>query len=270
MTLEGIDVSYSNVVVNAWADFVVVKATQGATKDPRYDAHYRDARALGVPVGAYGFLVRPSRTGATIADQVDALLTIGLDADGIAFDWEGPNPPAKDSVRQAMQLAKDGGRRPGLYASDAVYFDAGQDWTWIAHYGSNVWPTFAGNEAELWQWQGSPLDRDRFRGTATDLLRLWEGAPPESDTGGGTVSGWFPIRYPGGGRYVHVSVAAGKTVYRLDGGGSVTVGSAGSGGWGASAIHDVPGGSPGFSYTSNETGTAFWVRASDATIDPTP
>jgi len=79
----------------------------------------------------------------------------------------------------------------------------------------------------------------------------------------------FAIRYPGGGRYGTVSVRPGATVYRTIDSGEVTVGSDGSSGPGCSAMHDVSGGSPGFAYTSSETGATFWARAGDASIEET-
>jgi hypothetical protein len=260
--LEGIDVSYSNVRVNTWADFVIIRACYGSSKDIRFDEHYKAARKLGVPVGAYSFLVKPSRTGSTIPSQVSALLNIAGHADGLAFDWEGANPPTKESVRQAIQLTQDAGYRVGFYASDSVYFDAGQDWTWIAHYGTNTWPTHNGQPADIWQYQGAPLDRDRYKGSKTDLLRLWEGTPPESDTGGDMG---FAVVVPTDARVVKVDVAAGVEAFRLIDGSVYVLPQAANNRTATSAVHK--GGSAGF-LVNFDDGTAHFVRSTDVKVEP--
>jgi hypothetical protein len=169
MTLEGVDLSKYNTTTNTWPDFFILRACYGNKPDLSFAKHYANVRRMHKPVAAYLYIVDPALGHGTIAQQVATFLDVAGQADGFAIDWEGTDHPTKAQTVDAVKRIKATGRSVGFYASESVFFNAGQDWNWIAHYGTTNWP----NGAHIWQYQGSPLDRDRFRGTIEQLTELW-------------------------------------------------------------------------------------------------
>jgi hypothetical protein len=254
--LEGVDLSYSNATTNTFAKFYIVKATQGTAKDPRWDQHSANVRKMGKPLAAYHFLVK----GVPIIDQMTAFLAVASGADGFALDWEA-DPPSKAATRDAVRLVQAAGKKCGFYASDAVFFNAGQDWDWIAHYGTNKWPTFAGKRADIWQYQGHPLDRDRYDGTTAELLHLWGKPLPKPPPGDDEM---FPISVPTPAKAGTIDAKADVELFALKDG-AINDQHPAIHASATSADHDVPGGTAGFIFTGT-SGTTYWIRATDATF----
>jgi hypothetical protein len=234
--LEGVDLSYANLVTNTWAKFYIVKATEDVHEDPRWGQHSSKVKAMKRPLAAYHFLRKPGDFlfnnyhngkkvpvyASSIDAQIAAFLRVAGDVDGYALDWEA-EPPSKADTRHAVALVKASGKKCGFYASDSVFFDAGQDWDWVAHYGTKHWP--AG--AEIWQYQGAPLDRDRFEGTQAQLLAMWRGhsSAPVPPTGG-TVG--LDLTWPPGQKITtgQLTIPKGTDAIRVSNGKHYTVGQA--------------------------------------------
>lgn len=179
MTLEGYDISHHQATTPDLAPvaFVVCRATYGATLDKLFAHHSANGRVAGKVVGAYHF-ARPVTTGDTVEEQVEAFLTAAPDADFWAIDREkdGINGVITTTdTRKFISLVQATGRRIGLYSSEYMHRDLGQDWNWVARWGTE--PTIP---YDIWQYNGSgpdSLDNNRFRGTRGALLAL--GAPLE-------------------------------------------------------------------------------------------
>lgn len=131
--------------------------------------HIANARRAGLVTGAYHFGV--NSIYVSIAAQVKAFLNTALDADFLVLDKEadGVRTPMSDADATAFIAGVHAAsRRIGLYHSQSGFPELGQDWNWVARWGStppsNLWL--------FWQWQGSPLDRDVFNGTADKLRQL--------------------------------------------------------------------------------------------------
>lgn len=174
--LQGIDISHWQETTPGLGgvDFLIARATYGTAPDDRYRRHVANARARDLVVGAYHF----GRRG-DVAGQVEAYVKAAGDVDLYVLDLEadGDDPPmtkaeARDWIVRA-RTALDG-RPIGLYHSTSGYPpDAlGADWRWVADYRRIQKPPI---KFDIWQWQGSPLDRDHFRGTRAELLELGGG-----------------------------------------------------------------------------------------------
>jgi Glycosyl hydrolases family 25 len=174
---KGVDVSHWQALGD-WSPvgltFIVVKASEGTTPDPMYDKHVAKARAAGLIVGAYHF----NRDDVDMAAQVATLAAAAPDADLYAIDVEGIHAftidQTKDFIRKFKALTH---KKIGLYHSESGWFDAGQDWDWVAHWGvstpSRPW--------DFHQYRGSPLDLDQFNGTAAEM-RTWVAAQSNGGT----------------------------------------------------------------------------------------
>lgn len=186
MTLEGIDISHHQATTPdlSRVDFVIVRATYGATPDRKYPEHAAAVRAAGKVLGAYHFALPVSIE--PVADQYAAFRDRAWTADLWAIDREadivtGPDGErinrgtiSKAATRAFIRLAHDDGRRVLLYTRAGLLEDFGQDGSWV--------PDWTGEPAKPWDiWQhtnrlgGVSLDGDRFRGTLGGLLAL--GAP---------------------------------------------------------------------------------------------
>ncbi len=166
MTLPGLDISYAQATTPPLANqaFVFVRAGYGpANGDARWHQHSAAVRAAGKVLGAYWFWY----DGTAGATQAQAFLSIAAGADLLALDYEGA---AKDQAgaREFIAYIQGQGREIGLYASQSGFPDFGQDWNWVARWGS-IPPSFPW---AFWQWQGNPLDLDRFNGDAAALAKL--------------------------------------------------------------------------------------------------
>jgi hypothetical protein len=164
--IKGIDVSRWQTTTPSLTglSFLFARASIGTKADEKYAMHIANARAAGLFVGAYHFNHAP----LSVASQVAAFLTAAGDVDFYAIDVEGGDAFSRDQTAAFIKGVQATGRKCGLYHSLSGFFDAGQDFDWIA-YWSDQPPT---RDWDFWQWQGSPLDRDIYGGTLAELQAL--------------------------------------------------------------------------------------------------
>lgn len=167
--LEGIDVSRWQATTPSLAgkSFLFARATYGAVHDPMYATHAAHARAQGVLVGAYAFGVGD----VPVADQVAAFLAAAGPASFHVLDLERNGGRPSMTATQAVAFINGvqvKGHKIGLYHSDSGFPNLGQNWNWVAKWGATP-PT---RHWEFWQYDGSPLDRDRFNGDLAALRSL--------------------------------------------------------------------------------------------------
>lgn len=177
--LAGIDVSTFNTLSSRTLDglaFAFARATYGRDPDGKYASHTAAFRAAGLVTGAYHF----GNGLSTGAQQAASFLAVAHGSDLLALDWEGDaHPMNDDQARDFVRAVKAAGRSVGLYHSRSGFPNIGQDWNWVAQWGHAV-PT--GLRWSVWQWQGSPLDRDLFNGDLAALRRLAGLSIPAPDT----------------------------------------------------------------------------------------
>lgn len=166
--LEGIDIStYQSVTPSlAGLSFVFARASYGTSPDLRYAQHAADVRAAGLVLGAYHYwqLADP-------ASQVATFLAAARDADLLAIDLEGADSATDTAHAQVTDMIARlaaAGRSCGLYHSLSSYPELGQSFRWVAAWGATP-PAIPWT---FWQYQGSPLDHDRFAGTLPELEAL--------------------------------------------------------------------------------------------------
>lgn len=176
--LEGYDISHWQATTPdlAGVDFVICRATYGTNPDDMYRTHAANVRAAGKVLGAYHFARPTTVAGQTVQAQVDAFLAAAPDADFWVIDREkdGDNGVITlTATRAFINAVHATGRRIGLYSSESLFRDCGQDWAWVAN-----WSREPAIPYDIWQWEGGGTDRldnDKFRGTRGALLAL--GAP---------------------------------------------------------------------------------------------
>lgn len=166
--LEGIDVSrwQGTTPPLTGLSFLFARATYGTFGDPMYDTHIANAKKRGLVTGAYHF----GRSG-NVAGQVATFLTKAGNVNLYVLDLEsdGANPPMSNAeAQQFIARVKAAGKVIGLYHSQSGYPQLGQMFDWVAKW-SSIPPSTGW---EFWQYQGSPLDRDRFNGDLIALKRL--------------------------------------------------------------------------------------------------
>lgn len=149
-TLLGKDVSYWQTPSD-WAPgplhFLIARASIGTTPDTMYDRHINKALKAGLPTGAYHY----NWASVSVKDQVRTFLDNAHDASALALDVEGRQEMFSHAqTREFIDRVHDAGRQIGLYMSASQFFDAGQDWDWIAHWGIPNMP----RAAEVWQFGG--------------------------------------------------------------------------------------------------------------------
>ena len=165
MNANGIDISYANGTTPALTgrEFVIVRACYGTVKDTRWEYHSDSVRRQGRILGAYAFGVNGDG-----AAQARAFLAIAHDADFLALDWErdGNNPEMTAAQAAAfIDTVQSAHREIGLYHSDSGFPSAGQDWNWVAKWGTAE-PT---RPWRFWQYRGYPLDLNYFHGDEAEL-----------------------------------------------------------------------------------------------------
>lgn len=191
---KGLDISTTG------ADGVICKATQGTSwVDPTCDAHYQQAKGLGLALGVYHY----ASGGDPIAEADFFLKNIeGYIGEAIlALDWEkNQNPRYYEYASWCLPFLKRveerTGVKPLIYMSASVIKEA--DWSsvvandnglWVAGYPDNraTWdiPDFPFNISPwefyaLWQYtsSGGKLDRNVFNGDR----KAWEKYASKSGT----------------------------------------------------------------------------------------
>jgi hypothetical protein len=171
MTVEGIDVSHHQSTTPGLSGlgFLFARKSIGTQQDEKYGLHIGNARRAGLLTGAYHF----NWSTLSVADQVRAFLANVGDVDFYALDVEpdsGTPAFSRTQARDFIARVQDTGRECGLYMSESSFFDAGQDWNWIAN-----WSNRPSRPYRFWQYHGGPIDRNRFEGTLAQLRALAAG-----------------------------------------------------------------------------------------------
>jgi len=157
--------------------FAYLKASEGESfVDKMYSAHRRNANMQDIVIGAYHF-ARPSAGSAQRQAEhflKCASLRRGDLIPALDLEVSGGLSPAhlvfwvtqfRDEVRRQIGHAPVIYTSPSFWASAMAGSRAFADCPlWIAHWGvasptiPKCWTTWT-----VWQWQGSPLDRDRAK-----------------------------------------------------------------------------------------------------------
>lgn len=169
--LNGIDVSrwQTNTPGLYGQSFAFARATYGTTRDLKYSMHVTNFKRAGIVTGAYHFGVGWTTPEAQVKAFLDTVKTNPADLLILDLERDSTKTMTHTQARRFIQLVQQTGRKIGLYHSRSGFPSLGQDYNWIAQWGSNP-PTSI--TWKFWQWQGSPLDRNKFNGTLTDLKRL--------------------------------------------------------------------------------------------------
>ncbi len=172
--LYGYDVSMWQSFTPLDADFVMIKASEGnGYKDPRLDFHFNNTKKARKLYGFYHY-ARPDLGNDPEAEADWFLSLVGHHAGSAIFalDWEGDSLRYSEDwiLRWCRRIRDKTGVNPLIYISaaqvqklrSAYYEDFG---LWVAHWGvyrpvfKGCYPTWA-----MWQYQGTPLDKDVFNG----------------------------------------------------------------------------------------------------------
>jgi lysozyme len=212
---SGVDVSRYQGFINwsavaaAGIQFVFIKATEGqSVVDPRFSVNWPGAKSAGILRGAYHFF----RSAVPPQVQADNFLTLlqGVDPAELApvLDLELRKLDGTDAwdaipLSQRSGLAVEWltaveqslGRRPMVYLSPSFALEKlggasalGSYPLWIAHYTANPQPRVppAWLDWTFWQYTergtvsgiAGTVDRNKFNGSANDLLALSATTPP--------------------------------------------------------------------------------------------
>jgi hypothetical protein len=167
---KGVDVSHWQALTD-WSttglSFVIVKASEGTTKDAMYTKHVAKGRAAGLVVGAYAF----NRNDVDMDAQVKTFAGASAGADLFFIDVEGAYAFTRAETEAFIDKFRAlTGKHIGLYHSESGFFNAGQDYDWVAHWGVAA-PDRSWN---FHQYRGSPLDLDQYNGTEVALRAFVE------------------------------------------------------------------------------------------------
>jgi len=173
----GIDVSKWQAKTPSLAgrSMLFARASIGTQVDPKYKMHIKNARKAGLIVGAYHF----NWDTVPVADQVKAFLAAAGAVDFYFIDVEGKHAFDHAQTAKFIDGMHAAGKRCGLYHSQSGYFDAGQDYEWVAKWSAAP----PAHHWDFWQYRGSPLDLDRFNGTLAQLKALAQIVPAWGDVG---------------------------------------------------------------------------------------
>jgi hypothetical protein len=169
--VRGVDLSYANAGDLSNPDsieFAFVKATEGnSITDPRWVQHANWVLHHGKVLGAYHFSI----TGDGASQARHFLSVVGSSTKLVALDIEGRMPMTSAQSRAFIATCQAAGKVTGVYASEGNWPGSlGQDYNWVANYNGRT--RVPQMPWAFWQWQGSPLDRDYFHGSADALYRL--------------------------------------------------------------------------------------------------
>lgn len=190
MPLEGIDVSahQQGEPRTVGLSFLFARATYGPSLDGKFADHIAAAKAAGLDTGSYLFLLPKSYCGVSVDDQVAVYLRAS-DAAGVDYyciDWEGESDahgnvihdaPTKAEMIRSVRLVQAAGHRCGVYSSEGYpYPSVGQDFRWVANYSREPRIRY-----DIWQYQGSPIDRNRMKTPLEEFRRKAGKAAPSTE-----------------------------------------------------------------------------------------
>ena len=150
--MRGIDISHYQEgmdLAKAGVDFVILKISESSTiADPAFDRFYAQARAIGLPVGAYVFshALTPAAAVAEAKYAISLLngreLTLGLYMDVETYQQMAlAKSQLVDTTRAFRETVEAAGYISGLYGSEYNLWtrvdpnDCGDSIVWVAHYG---------------------------------------------------------------------------------------------------------------------------------------
>ena len=168
---KGIDVSKWqgsidwNAVSASGVEFAILKAggsDAGFYRDPMFERNYAEAKAAGIPVGAYYFVGSKCTSyadGAADAQRFIQILSGKQFEYPVYIDMESTSPADKAGATQACigfcKTMEEAGYYCGIYASDIYGFKDRLDISllghidkWVARYGSS--PAYAASPG-MWQ-----------------------------------------------------------------------------------------------------------------------
>lgn len=147
--------------------FLIARATVGTKPDDKYAAHIAKARNAGLVTGAYHF----NYDAISVSDQVDAFLRAAGTVDMYALDVEGDNAFSLAQTKAFITRFKNlTDKKIGLYMSSSGFFlDAGQDWNWIALWGTNTPPS---KPWDIWQFGPEGGEDGDLVKSASTLARI--------------------------------------------------------------------------------------------------
>ena len=182
-TISGTDVSSYQGNYNPVSSdsFVIAKATEGRTyTNPYHASQVSRARAKGLVVGHYHYLL-PGNAAAQARYFVSK--ANAKKGDLLVCDWErtstgDPSNADKDTFIKTVKSLMPG-FKVGLYCN--VYYWTSLDRTsycgdflWIAQYSSRA-PGIQ-HPFEIWQYQGTPIDRNVAYFSNLAAMKSWAGA----------------------------------------------------------------------------------------------
>jgi len=173
--VEGIDVSrwQRKTPSLVGQSFLFARASIGTVKDSMYETHIAKAKAAGVVTGAYHFNWdedgNPATPDSTPEEQARFFVKVAGSVNFLFLDVEGARAFEPAESRRFIAEVHRLGRKIGLYHSRSGFASWGQDYNWVAQWGSKP-PV--GIKWHFWQWTSKPWDRNKFNGDMTALLRL--------------------------------------------------------------------------------------------------
>jgi len=202
MSVKIIDISFwqQNVDYALLAqniDGVILRAAYGTSKDTWFDRHYNGFSALGLPIGAYHYVIGSQSAGAQSVALRDAVAGKTLKL-GVWNDVEDTREGTAlnrtlvlDYHRMAEELlGTDLGVYTSRYKWDTIMGkpDLADKKLWIANYGvSSPSMPIKGGWSAWWLWQytdreqlpghGGGLDANKFNGTR-EQYNAWVGGVP--------------------------------------------------------------------------------------------
>lgn len=181
---RGYDVSDYQSSIPGDAEFVIVKATEGArTGQAGYAAKVAEARRRGIVLGHYHFIHCENPVQGEIDHFCQVVGSVPA-GELLVLDFEPYGQPVSDSAATAAKntwlaavKARYPNNRVGLYTSADWWHrtdDNAGDFLWIADYLTAGSPRVKA-AWKFHQWTDSPLDSDVYNGSLDDL-RAWAGA----------------------------------------------------------------------------------------------
>jgi GH25 family lysozyme M1 (1,4-beta-N-acetylmuramidase) len=177
-------------------DGVIIRAAYGTGEDTKFDQHYLELSARGVPVGAYHYLIGSQSMSkqASAFNEITAGKELKL---GRWMDVEDTRSGTRLYLNQVLEYAA---LMPdmGIYTSRSKWHEimGGMYLTdrklWVAHYTTASAPLMPVGFSSYWLWQYSStgkldgyngnLDMNRFGGSEQEWLAwIGEEVPPEPE-----------------------------------------------------------------------------------------